>query len=113
MIVPATAELLREYYGHDPLFTSRAIVYLEEGKPVAIAGFIRMGSKTMIAYSESKPGFTQRNKRGVVLMVRAMMKIADDNGWTLVAQPNAELDTAEGFLQHIGFVRSDDGRFIR
>lgn len=112
MIVPANDKLLREYYGGPPLLTSRSYVYLENGKPVAVAGFIRIKSKVMIGFSEARPDF-YKDKRKVVAMYRHMLKIADENGWTVIAEANPELPTAPGFLKHIGFTRDEYGRYIR
>ena len=113
MIVPATQELLREYYGDKPLPTVQAYVYLENGKPVGVAGFIRIGHNKRIIFSEAKPGVIERYNVTIMKFTRFLLQIADENGWTLVADPDESIPNAKNFLAHFGFKPGEDGEYIR
>jgi len=112
-LVPATKELLREYYGDTPLPTIRAFMVVDEAeKPVGIGGFVRMRDGRMMIFTEGREGVAEGNKKLVIKLGRLLIDIADKNRWTLVAI-ESELETAERFIKHFGFELNSDGEYVR
>lgn len=112
-IVPATDALVREYYGDAPIPTMRAYVVLDGDKPIAVGGFIRVRSKLMAIFSESKEGERQRHKLTALKFAKMLLKIADEKGWNLIADPACDIETARIFLVHLGFEPDENGVYIR
>ncbi len=112
-IVPATAELLREYYGETPRLTLRAYVILDGEKPVAVGGFIRIAHNYMAVFSESKEDEREKHKVTAVKFAKMLMHIADENRWKLFADPDCDIGTAKRFLERLGFRLNDAGEYVR
>lgn len=113
-MVPATAELFYEYYGDLPIKvpSMRAYFMVIDDKPVGVAGFIRIPGNRMFVFTEAKEGVLETYKLSVVKFGRAMLKIADKNGWTLVADRDRNLRTSGEFLAYLGF-ELIDGEYVR
>lgn len=112
-IVPATLKLLEEYYGSRPPVTMRAFVLLDGEEPVAVAGFLRMTSSTMAIFSEARLEVFEHHKVSVMKLAKMLMQIADTNGWTLVADPDKDIQSASKFLEHLGFDSNSEGGYVR
>lgn len=112
-IVPATNELLDEYYEGKPYPTVRAYVVLnDENKPVAVGGFYRLRYNLMAIFSESKEGERQKHKVTAYKFAKFLLGIADENGWILYADPDSMIETAPKFLERLGF-RDVEGVYLR
>lgn len=114
-IIPATAELFGEYYGELPFTvpTMRAYFLVIDDKPVGICGFVRFIGNQMMVFTESKKGVLENNKLSVMKFAKAMLKIADANHWTLVADRDESLSTSGIFLAYLGFQPSEFGEYVR
>lgn len=112
-IVPATQELLTEYYGAPPPVTMRAFVLVEDDKPVAVAGFLYRATRERVIFSEARPEVFKHRKLWVMRLAKMLMKIADDNEWTLVADPDKDIQSASKFLEHLGFELQERGEYVR
>lgn len=113
-IVPATAELIDKFYDGKPLPTMRAYVVLNgEDEPIAVAGFFYRTQKQRILFSDIKNNENAKHKVLTMRVAKKLMKIADENDWTLIAYPNPEIETATQFLSHLGFVPGENGEYVR
>ena len=112
-IVPATTALLQQYYGVQHPFTVRAYVVLDGDEPVGVGGFIRIRHNFMAVFSEAKPGEREKHKKTAVKFAQMLMKIADENEWGLLANPDCDIETAARFLERLGFHRNEHGEYIR
>jgi len=112
-IVPATLELLREYYGDLAIPTMRAYVLLDEDIPVAVAGFIRAKNGKMLVISEARDWVYTDHKLTVMKFAKMMVRIADEKGWILMADPSPDLPTSKKFILHFGFEINENGEYIR
>jgi len=112
-IVPATTELLTEYYGAPPPITMRAYVLMDEERPVGVAGFLFRSSKVRVIFSEAKPEVFEHHKLWVMKIGRLLLKVADENNWTLVADPDKDIQSSGKFLEHLGFELDDRGEYVR
>ena len=109
-IVPATTELLRAYYQDRSIPTVRAFMVLEDGQPLAVAGFYRLDSETMAVFSESVSGAAQTHKKTALKLARHIMQFAAARGWKLKAKASQDLPTSSRLLEHLGF-RQNDGEY--
>lgn len=115
-VVPATKELLREFYGEERLRTlptMRAYCFMEDGKPAAVTGFIRLRHNVMALFSDADPELRKRYPLSALKLARMMLKIADDNGWTLISDADPRIPEAAGFLEHLGFEPGENGEYIK
>ena len=112
-IVPANAELTREFYGRELPVSIRGYFLLnDEGEPLGLSGFIRRSKDKYIIFIDAKDEAFE-NKRMILKMARMMLDIADMNGWTLIALADESKLTADGFIKHFGFELNDEGEYMR
>lgn len=114
-IIPATAELFGEFYGQLPFTvpTMRAYFLVIDDKPVGICGFIRIHGNEMGVFTEGKEGVLENNKLSVMKFAKTMLKIADVNNWTLVANRDETISTSGIFLAYLGFQPDEFGEYVR
>jgi hypothetical protein len=114
-IIPATNELFHQYYGNLPFAVPSMRAYFMEidGELLAICGFIRRRGNEMLVFTETKNREPCKQKLSLMKFSKAMMKIADENGWVLMATPDADIPTANLFLEHFGFKLNENGEYIR
>lgn len=114
-IIPATAELFGGYYGELPFTvpTMRGYFLVIDDKPVGICGFIRLYGNQMVVFTEGKDGVLEHNKLSVMKFAKAMLKIADENKWTLVANRDESISTSGVFLAYLGFQPAELGEYVR
>ena len=111
--VPATSELIREFYGEEKFPTMLAYVMLDGDKPVAVGGFIWSSHDKKIMFSDAKEYVLEHHKIAVMKLAKTLLKVADANGWELIATADPDISTAEKFLSHLGFVPGENGEYIR
>ena len=114
-IIPATAELFGEFYGELPFqVPSMRAYFLEiDGKLVGICGFIRRYMNEMVVFTEGKEGVLENNKLSVMKFAKAMLKIADECEWVLIANRDETIPTSSVFLAYLGFRPLDSGEYVR
>jgi len=114
-IIPATAELFGEFYGELPFQvpTMRAYFLEIDDKLVGICGFIRMTRDQMVVFTEGKEDVLVKNKLSVMKFAKAMLKIADENKWTLIANRDEDIPTSGIFLAYLGFEPCEFGEYVR
>lgn len=112
-VKPATAELLRQFYGETLQPTVRAFVVMDSDEVISVVGFIRFRAGIMILFSDTKPGAQKTHPMTTVKVGRMLMKIADDNKWTLLSWPNGDIEAAERFLRFLGFEPGENGEWVR
>lgn len=115
-IIPATEELFHEYYGGNlpPVIPSLRAYFMadDKGQLLVICGFIRKAKGVMMVFTEAKEGVLEDYKLSVMKFSKAMMKIADENSWILIADRDKDIPTAGLFLAHFGF-KLDEGEYVR
>jgi len=113
IVKPATEKLVREYYGGALPLTLRGYVMInDDDEVVGVVGFLRKSKDVMFMFSEGKPE-AYAARRTVAKLARRMMRIADDNGWTLIAEPAEDIPTAAHFLSRLGFEPDEEGLYKR
>lgn len=114
-ILPGTAELFGEYYGKLPFkVPSMRTYFLEiDGRLVGICGFIRRVGNQYMVFTEGKGAVLEYNKVSVMKFAKAMLKIADENHWTLIANRDETLPTSGIFLAYLGFQPDEFGEYVR
>lgn len=110
---PATAARVQEYHTGEIPVSFRGFVVLNDlDEVVGMAGFVRKSVGVRCVFSEGKEE-AYTDKRMMVRLARTMMKIADDNGWTLLAEADPTIPTAPHFLGLLGFEPDDEGVYTR
>lgn len=114
-IIPATAELFGEYYSELPFTvpSMRAHFLQIDDQLVGICGFIRVSASKMVVFTEGKGNVLQDNKLSVMKFAKAMLKIADENKWTLIANRDTSLPSSGIFLAYLGFQPGECGEYVR
>jgi hypothetical protein len=115
IIVPATAELFYEYFGDIPIAkpSMRAYFMMVDDKPAAVCGFIRMRGGRMLTFTEAKEGMYESHALSIIKFSKAILKIADDNNWVMVADRDTTQPRSAQFLAYLGFEFTEDGEYIR
>jgi N-acetylglutamate synthase-like GNAT family acetyltransferase len=99
-IRPATAELLKQYYGDMPPRTVRAIVAIDDdGEVLGVGGYYIEGVRAMV-FSDIKPEMRD-HKRALIMGTRAAIDLARSSGLTAIAI--RETPESASFLEHFGF----------
>ena len=73
--VPLTDDIAEKFWGTKPAVTIKAVVAIEDGEVIGVAGVYRIGLAYML-FSDVTPRF-EVNKRNFVLGVRAVRKLID------------------------------------
>lgn len=112
-IVLATEALSRRYYGSRPPVDMRGYFLVDDDhEPVGVAGFLRKSRDVKVIFSEGKPE-AFKNKKTIMQLARMMMGIADNYGWTLIADRDETIPGADRFLRHLGFEVDENGEYVR
>lgn len=112
-VVPATEALLREFYGDKPWPTMQAWIVMEDGKPITVGGFLRVRQNMRMLFCDTTDEARMAHKITAVKFTKMLLKIADEHGWTLIADPDANISTAPHFLEHFGFKPGLVGEYVR
>ncbi len=111
-VVPATSALLHAYYGEREIPSTYALVALEDGAPIAVAGLIRLRGGRAFLYSDTPRALHKKYPKATVEITRHLLRLAEKRGWDVVAQ-SEDNDTARRFLEHFGFEKMEDGGYIK
>ena len=113
-IAPATKEIVRQFYGEQPMPAMRAFVALDGDRPVAVAGLHGTPTGDMMLFS-SIAADQDRSRHGVTIYKTAkrLLSLADARGWNVFACPSCEVEAAERFLRRIGFEDLGNGLYRR
>ena len=98
-IVPATTELVQDFYGYIPPKTIRAIVAVKDGETIAVGGVFNIGMGWMV-FSDMKPEF-QKDKRNIAKGAWAIRKLIENIQLPVYAKA-ADVEGAETLIDHIG-----------
>lgn len=111
--VPATTALLDAFYQDEAgRPTLRGYVVLDGDVPKAVGGFVRLAQNAMLVFSDSKEEDRQKHKVTTLRFAKYLIGIARQNGWTLYALPEDNIDEAVKTLKHLGFKEQDDGYYV-
>lgn len=106
-LVPATRELLEEFYGEPCNKSVRGIVALKDGKPVAacIAEMDDTCWKMLMDWKPELRPFGFAEKRVLVSGFRRMLKML--GGLPIQAFCDLQYEGADKLLEHLGFHRME------
>lgn len=102
-VVPATSELLREFYGCNPAKSVRAIVVLRDEKPVAVGGVYRDGDR-FVFYGDGME-YLRANKKTLVASAKIAAEIARQVGGRVQSLADPRVPGSGRLLEHLGFRR--------
>jgi hypothetical protein len=114
-IIPATAELFGKFYGKLPFAvpSMRAYFLIIDGEPVGICGFIHLWGDQKAVFTEGRGDVYENHKLSIMKFAKAMLKIADENKWTLVCNRDETLEHSGLFLAYLGFRPDEFGEYVR
>lgn len=109
-VVPATKELLTEYYGEPQDPRVRAFVALLDGKPIGVGGIAYRGQNLEV-FSDLQPEM-KRYKLTIYKVARKIRDILREKRLPAFAVANPDEPTADAFLRRIGFEKTDGGLYL-
>lgn len=104
-IVPATAEIMKRYYGMKPLRTTRAWAAVD-GDDVLGVGGMCVNTSRLLVFLGMTPETRERFRkypRVLVRCVRQLQDMARQKGLVLQAEADKTVPCAEKFLERMGF----------
>ena len=105
-IIPATSELLRQFYGEAVPKTVRAVVAMQDGQMVGVGGYYIDRKQRAVIFSDlSEYGMTK--KKAIVKATRATLDMVREAG--LVGVAMRQTDASATYLEHFGFVEYAPG----
>jgi len=107
IVIDATPELMEQFYGEQPSFTSRSVVVMNDDHPVAIAGRMKRENH-MVYFSEIRDELRESPefKRVIIKAYRKLSKWMPRCHVYAVADPR--IKGSETLLEHLGFEQVDD-----
>jgi hypothetical protein len=98
-------EVLKERWGD----TFRGITVVEDGRVVGVVGV--MHGRELQAFSTITID-PRQDLRLMVKGVRQYRELLSHYDLPVYAAPDPDKETAEGFLQHVGFKKREDGLYV-
>lgn len=108
-ILPATHELLTQFYGEPPSRSMRAFVGIADGVPLAVFGLYYDVGR-MVLFSDIRPE-ARRFKKTIVQGAKAVIELAKE----MRVPVHAVAGTADGsvrLLERMGFKRESGNFFV-
>ena len=106
-IIPATRELLLQYYGEPPPRTSRGFVAIKDGRVLGVAGFYIFDARLIVFVDISEE--LKKDKRAVIKGIRKVMKLVKEIQLPVYAMCDESIDKSANLLKHVGFVHEYKG----
>jgi hypothetical protein len=100
-VIPATAELMRRFYGRTPARTSQAVVAVQGERVLGVAGIYLVNGHA-VAFTELSDEI-RSNKRLIVRGYRALLPFIRAAGLPVLALCDASIDGSERLLEHYDF----------
>ena len=100
-LVYATPEIIEKAFPERPNQTIRAILAIDQGNVLGIAGVYRQDANLVMFAQLSDELLTQ--KRTIVRGIRLLKKMAARVRMPVVALADPEIDGSEKLLEHMGF----------
>ena len=101
-LIPATHEIVRDFYGHEPLVTMRAVAAVQDGVTLGVGGIFQAGLAWML-FSDMKPELT-KDKRAMVKVCRSIRKLIENTRLPVYALADKNIEGSETLINHIGGV---------
>lgn len=100
-VVPATTELLREFYGRTPPRSCRAIVVLRDERPVAVGGVYLDGAR-FVFYGDGMD-YLREHKKTLVASAKIAAELAKQVGGRVQSLADPSVPGSGRLLEHLGF----------
>jgi hypothetical protein len=106
-LVPATEEMIREFYGSNPPRTVRAIAGVRDGEVLGVGGYYILGRRVFV-FSDIKPE-AMKEKKAIVRATKIVLGMVRKSGIPGMAIADDGIEGAEKFLSRIGFEKQPSG----
>ena len=104
-IVPATPELLKQFYGDTPLPTMRAIVGVRGNEALGLGGYFVHDARAVV-FSEIKPEGL-KYKKAIMKGTKQVLGMVRKAGL-----PAHAISESARYMDHFGFVKDNSGVYI-
>ncbi len=105
-IVPATADLVRAFYGKLPR-TMKALVAVVDGRPICVAGTFVNPDGVTVVFADIRDEMRAHKKTGMRMAWRVMAMVRA-SGVKTFAKADCNIEPAVRFLEHLGFTKRGD-----
>jgi len=102
MFVPVTHELVKRYYGHEPLYSLKGFAAVCEGEPVGLLGAYYLKRNMLVVFSEFKSRFRGR-KKAIVQGIHLLREFIRDLRCPVWAVAQKDERASDTLLQRLGF----------
>lgn len=101
-VIEGNSALLTTYYGHPPKQTMRALVAVEDGRPIGVAGIKIEGGKSVL-FSDFSDELREHSgfKRAIIKGYRRLLQLFPDT--TIYSKADPDIEGACDLLAHLGF----------
>ena len=99
--IPATREILESYYGEPREHTTKAVVAVDDGKVVGVAGISRIEGKWVAFMSATDEA--RKHKKEFVRGIRAFRKLLNGMNRPVYADADPKINGSDLLLRHAGF----------
>lgn len=107
-IVPATPELIDQFYPGVARPSLRALVVLEDNTPAGVAGFYRVQNGVLLFSDVQDETKKKTHPLTTTKVLRRLLALADQHGWAVFAIAEEGLGASQRFLQRYGFKLMDE-----
>jgi hypothetical protein len=105
--VPATPDLLKQFYGSIPARTSQTVVAVKDDRVIGVAG-VYVDDARLIVFTDLSDELRQ-DKRTMVRGIREIFRLVQKYDLPVYAVVNTSIDGAVKLLTHVGFVHEYEG----
>lgn len=104
-IVPATAEMLRRFYGRLPEQTVRALAVTEGDVVLGVTGFYPDNGRTVLFAKIGEQVERRRYVRTILICAHRILEMARTLGMPIQAVADTEIEGSNRLIEHLGAER--------
>lgn len=110
VIVPATAETIRAFFGEKSLPSMKAFVAMMDGEPIAVFGLHYIDG-AMVLFSYIKPE-ARSFRKSIVKGAKKVMDMAKRLNVPVYATADESVSQSASFLEWLGFTHYSNGVYL-
>lgn len=104
-----TEKMYLEFFKEPAEHSTFALAAVEDGEVVGVAGMFLMAGRRAVLFSDSPDGWIKAHPLTSVKIAKRLLAMAEKHGWSIVSFANEHREKAGPFLEHFGFVKTDNG----
>lgn len=100
-IMPATADIVQRFFGHQPVHTVRALVAMRGDQVIGLAGLCRTEGAWYL-FADLTPEI-RKDRRAIIRGIRAITALARRRAVPVMAVAHRDTPGSRTLLEHMGF----------